>query len=97
MRRLLATPLLALLLAVAVAVAAVPGAGPAGAQETTTTSVVEGADIIPEPNSGTEPDDAGDRGGILQSVLFGAIIVVVIGAGFVLVRQSRAARARRGF
>jgi hypothetical protein len=95
MPRRVTTTIVALLLSVAALLGAVPA--PAGAQDATTTTVVEGGDIIPEPNSGREPEDAGDRGGALQSVLFAALVVAVAGAAFVLVRQSRRARAGRGF
>jgi len=96
MRRPLATALLALVLVVGLAV--VPGPAPAlAADDTTTTSQVPTRDIIPEPNSGVEPQDAGDRGGGLQTALFVAIIVVVAGAGTWLALQSRRARAERGY
>jgi hypothetical protein len=36
--------------------------------------------MIPRPNSGQAPDDAGDRGGALQLLVFG-LVVVGIGAG----------------
>ena len=87
------TLLLSLLLAALLAL----GPHPAGAQESTTTTVVPSGDIIPEPNSGAEPEDAGDRGGALQTVLFLGLIVVVAGAGWFLVAQSRRARADRGY
>lgn len=93
-RRSLATLLLAL--AVAVGVTAVPGPALA-AEDTTTTSAVPTRDIIPRPNVGAEPTDAGDRGGGLQSGLFFAIVIVIVGAGAYLVVQSRRARADRGF
>lgn len=96
MPRPITTTILALVLSVAAVLG--PFAAPAGAQEdTTTTAVVEDEGIIPEPNSGREPEDAGDRGGALQSVLFAALVLGVAGAAFVLVRQSRRARAERGF
>jgi hypothetical protein len=52
--------------------------------------------IIPEPNSGHEPREAGDRGGALQLLLL-AVIVTGVGviAGFV-VRESRRNLAARG-
>lgn len=97
-RRLLATALLVL----GLLLPALAGAGPALAQEgggteQTTTSLVPTQDIIPEPNSGREPEEAGDRGGALQTALFIGL-VLAIGAGAALVvRQSRQARAQRGF
>ena len=57
----------------------------------------EGGGIIPRPDSGVEPDDAGDRGGALQTVLFVVVvggIVLIIG---LVVRESRRVRAERGF
>ncbi|HEU5082450.1 MAG TPA: hypothetical protein VFU14_03860 [Acidimicrobiales bacterium] len=98
MRRLLATALLVL----GLLLPALVGAGPAlaqedGGSEQTTTSLVPTQDIIPEPGSGREPEDAGDRGGALQTALFIGL-VLAIGAGAALVvRQSRQARAGRGF
>jgi len=98
MRRPLVTALLALVLAVALALpAAVVAPGVASAQETTTTSAVPTRDIIPRPGEGRAPDDAGDRGGALQTVLFVGLVVAVAGGGALLVRQSRRARAERGY
>lgn len=57
----------------------------------------DGGGIIPRPNSGTEPDDAGDRGGALQTVLFVAILGGVAVMVVLVVRESRRARAERGF
>lgn len=57
----------------------------------------EGGGIIPRPGSGVEPEDAGDRGGALQTVLFVVVvggIVLIIG---LVVRESRRVRAERGF
>lgn len=98
MRRLLATVLLVL----GLLVPAMAGAGPALAQEDgrteqTTTSLVPTQDIIPRPNSGREPEDAGDRGGALQTGLFIGLVVVIGAGAAVVVRQSRRARAERGF
>ena len=87
----------ALLISLVLAALLALGPRPAGAQESTTTTAVPSGDIIPEPNSGAEPEDAGDRGGALQTVLFLGLIVVVAGAGGWLVVQSRRARAGRGF
>jgi len=74
-----------------------PGTAALAQGESTTTSAVPTRDIIPKPNSGAEPEDAGDRGGALQSVLFVGLIVVVVGGGAWLTVQSRKARADRGF
>lgn len=101
MRRLFAALALALALVSVLALgalggAAVPAAAQADAQVTTTTAP-RGGDIIPQPNSGTEPEDAGDRGGALQTALFIGLVGAIVVAGAVIVRQSRMARAERGF
>lgn len=71
--------------------------GPAGAQEPTTasTSVAElpPQDIVPSPNSGQAPEDAGDRGGALQLGVLALVVVVIGGTVTGLVRQSRRVRA----
>jgi hypothetical protein len=57
---------------------------------------VPGGDIIPEPDSGVEPTDAGDRGGSLQLTVF---VVMLAGIGLIVglaVRESRKARRARG-
>jgi hypothetical protein len=51
-------------------------------------------DIIPRPNSGRPPTDAGDRGGVLQGLVFALIVVGVGGIAVLAVRESRRARAR---
>lgn len=53
-----------------------------------------GGDIIPQPNSGQEPEDAGDRGGVLQGVVFVAILAGLGTIGGLAVRESRRARRR---
>lgn len=96
-RRLLATLALVSVLALgALAGAAVPAAAQADGQVTTTTAP-RGGDIIPQPNSGSEPEDAGDRGGALQTALFIGLVGAIVVAGALIVRQSRKARAERGF
>ncbi len=67
---------------------------------TTTSSVVAEVPvphIIPRPNSGTPPTDAGDRGGWLQGTIFFIICAGVLVIGALVVRESRKARAERGF
>jgi hypothetical protein len=83
------------LLLLAVVVTALALAGPAAAQDpvTSTTVGVPAQDIVPEPNSGTAPSEAGDRGGALQLGVLGLVVVVIGGAVLGLVRQSRHARA----
>ena len=70
-------------------------AGPAHAQDgTTSTTLVplEEQGIVPEPNTGAEPQDAGDRGGALQLAVLGLVILGIAGAVVVVVRQSKRAR-----
>lgn len=57
---------------------------PAGEGATTTTLSEGDSDlgrIIPLPDSGREPDSAGDRGGWQQIALFFAICAVIVGIG----------------
>ena len=84
---------------VPVTTAAAGGGQPSGSssEPPTTAEPPESPSIIPRPNSGSPPDDAGDRGGALQTALFVAILVAVVGAGAYVVRQSRRARDDRGF
>ena len=71
-------------------------APPAAAQEpgTTTTSLpqVPTQEIVPQPNTGTAPEDAGDRGGALQLAVLGLVVMAIGVAVGVVVRQSRRAR-----
>ena len=72
-------------------------APPVHAQEPGTTTTLTGLpsqDIVPRPNTGEEPDDAGDRGGALQLAVLGLVVVGVGGVAAMVVRQSR--RAREG-
>jgi hypothetical protein len=77
-----------------------PAAGIAAGQEqeqpegsgeptTTTSPAAPDQDIIPEPNSGQPPSEAGDRGGALQLVL---LALIVIGVGVVAWRIAVSAR-----
>ena len=63
---------------------------------TTTTSLAPDAEqgIIPEPNSGRPPEDAGDRGGALQFLVLGLIVVALAGGVTMVVRESRRNLAR---
>jgi hypothetical protein len=73
-------------------------AGPAAGQEdppagaTTEDTPVPARDIIPRPDSGTPPGEAGDRGGALQIAVFAAIVAGVCGIVALIVRDSRRAR-----
>jgi uncharacterized protein HemX len=77
-------------------VAALGAPSPVAAQDPgSTTSITAGAptqDIVPEPNSGEAPSEAGDRGGALQLGLLALVVLVIAGAVALLVRQSRRAR-----
>jgi len=70
------------------------GGGNGGVSDTTDDTPVPAQDIIPEPNSGRAPDDAGDRGGVLQGVVFLLILVGVGGVVALAVRESRRNRSR---
>lgn len=72
-------------------------AGDDEAPVTTLDEQPEGGGIIPRPNSGTEPEDSGDRGGALQTVLFVAVLGGVVVIAALVVRESRRARSERGF
>ncbi|MDE0803604.1 MAG: hypothetical protein OSA99_09805 [Acidimicrobiales bacterium] len=72
-------------------------AGDGDAPVTTLGQQPEGGGIIPRPDSGTEPEDAGDRGGALQTVLFVVMLGGVVVIAGLVVRESRRARANRGF
>lgn len=50
-------------------------------------------EIVPQPNSGQAPTEAGDRGGALQLLIFGLVVAAMAGATWHLVRQSRRTRA----
>jgi hypothetical protein len=49
-------------------------------------------DIIPRPNSGQEPTEAGERGGVLQIVVF---VALVAGVGTIVVLATRDVRRSR--
>ena len=69
---------------------------PAAAQDppstTTTLAEVPAQDIIPAPDTGEEPHEAGDRGGALQLAILGMLVLGMGGAVLLVVRQSRRAR-----
>lgn len=103
-RRPLTTRLLTAVVVAAIVVALVgPAAVPAGAggdplgPPVSTTTVPESGGIIPRPNSGEAPTDAGDRGGILQGAVFFGIVAALGVIAVLVVRQSRKAREDRGF
>jgi uncharacterized protein HemX len=68
----------------------------AGAQDLPPSSAeVPTQEIVPQPDSGAEPTEAGDRGGALQLGLLALVVVAVGGIVVHLTRQSRRARAGR--
>lgn len=52
-------------------------------------------DIIPRPNSGQEPTEAGDRGGALQILVFVAVVAGLGTIALLATRDVRRSRARR--
>lgn len=52
--------------------------------------------IVPDPNSGTAPADAGDRGGWAQLALLGLLVAAIVGIVLVVARGGGSgAQARR--
>ncbi|MFZ6002863.1 MAG: hypothetical protein ACOYXM_02920 [Actinomycetota bacterium] len=92
MRRCLLTFVLALGLSVVVVVGQ---QAPLLGQEAPTTAV-PAPDIVPKPNSGSAPAEAGDRGGALQLAVLGLVILAIGGSAVHLTRQARRARDDRG-
>jgi hypothetical protein len=84
------------------AVLTLSGASTARAQDepgdpaSTSTTLDDGTlpHIIPQPNSGRPPTEAGDRGGALQLGLLALIVVAVGTIVGLAVRESRRARGR---
>lgn len=79
--------ILALVLALGAAAFADEPSGSSGSE-------VPSQGIVPKPNSGTAPEEAGDRGGALQLLVLAGVVVAVGGTTARLVRQSRGARRR---
>jgi len=71
-------------------------AGEGDGRTETTPQPVPGADIIPKPNSGHPPREAGDRGGALQILVFVLIVAGVGGIAAAVVRESRRKRRAAG-
>lgn len=72
------------------------GTGGSADEDENPQPVVPDQDIIPQPNSGHEPTEAGDRGGALQVAVFAAIVVGVGTVGLLAARDIRRSRARAG-
>ena len=71
-----------------------PAADPDG-DATTDDEPLPGGDIIPQPDSGVEPEDAGDRGGALQLTVFVVMLAGIALIVTLIVRESRKARRAR--
>jgi hypothetical protein len=71
---------------------AVPTAALAG--EPTGTTAADAPQMIPVPNQGNEPRDAGDRGGAGQLAVLAGVAVGVGSIVALVVRESRRARRR---
>ena len=78
---------------VLVLVLAVSGLGPTAAGAQDDPPEVPTQDIVPQPNSGRAPEEAGDRGGALQLLLPALIVAAIGGAAWHLTQQSRRARS----
>lgn len=78
-----------------VAAASPSPADPSQEPTVTTEAPDEEQGIIPEPNSGRDPDEAGDRGGALQLAVLVAIVAGVAVIATLVVRESRRNLARR--
>lgn len=80
----------------AVLMVATAALGPtAPAQEPPSTGLPT-QDIVPQPDSGRAPEEAGDRGGALQLLIPAALVLAIGGAVLHLRRQSRRARYSEG-
>jgi hypothetical protein len=69
--------------------------GTGGSEDGEPDEPLPGDDIIPEPNSGRAPEEAGDRGGALQVLLLVLLVAGVGGIAVMIVRESRRSRAAR--
>lgn len=70
-------------------------------QTVVTTTTVPSADGVgsilgPRPGAGKPPEDAGDRGGSAQVATFWVIVVALGGLAFLVVRDIKKSKARRG-
>jgi hypothetical protein len=84
----------ATLLAVSPATAQEPGQRTVDGSLDTSGQPLPEPHIIPRPNEGHEPVDAGDRGGALQLTVLGLLVVAVGGGVAYVVHESRRARRR---
>jgi hypothetical protein len=94
-RAALRAVLVAIGLVVAVLVSAVVPAGAQDPATSTSTTGVPAPNIVPEPNSGAEPTEAGDRGGGLQLLVLGLVVVAIGGGAAYVARDAHRARNPR--
>jgi hypothetical protein len=98
----LAAAIAAVLLLTPAAAGAVAGGGGQGGgddgrgADTTDVTPVPSQHIIPRPDSGRAPTDAGDRGGGLQILVFVALVAGVGTIAALALRDMRRSRARAG-
>lgn len=81
-------PLVALLVLVVLELGSGHGAIAAPLQDTPSTGV-PAPDIIPKPDSGEAPVEAGDRGGALQLLVLGVVVAALAGGAVHIARQAR--------
>jgi len=98
-RRTIIVAAVVLFVAIAGGVAAVAFRTDSGIrQQPSTSSDAEGdviPRIIPRPDEGSAPKNAGDRGGWEQLAVFGLMMMAMAGIGLVIFRGGRSARAGR--
>lgn len=95
--RFVAALLITVLLSLVVIVQPASASPSQGDEPATTLAPEDAPDIIPRPNTGSAPVDAGDRGGSLQSALFVVVIGGIVLIGALVTRESRRSRRERGF
>ena len=61
--------------------------------DTTDTGNAPTRSILIQPNSGTEPENFGDRGGLGQTLVFFLILGALAGGGLHIARHARRSRA----
>ena len=75
---------------------AVTVAGASAVPTTLRLSAAPAPDIIPQPNRGRAPSDAGERGGAWQEGLFFIMCGAIVAIGGLVWRESRAKRRQQG-
>jgi hypothetical protein len=67
-------------------------ASPPGAPPTTAPAGASAPDIVPRPDSGREPEDVGDPGGLAQLALAAGIALALIALATLALRDARRGR-----